>query len=73
LQLLGAFILREEAKRTKIDFYSAADIRNLHIANGIVDEMGQEGREEDLYLIVRSLKNKNNENKGYKLGTGELI
>jgi hypothetical protein len=65
--------LREEAKRTKIDFYSAADIRNLHIANGIVDEMGQEGREEDLYLIVRSLKNKNNENKGYKLGTGELI
>jgi hypothetical protein len=73
LQLLGAVILREEAKRTKIDFYSAADIRNLHIANGIVDEMGQEGREEDLYLIVRSLKNKNNENKGYKLGTGELI
>lgn len=60
LQLLGAFVLREEAKRTKIDFYSAAEIQSLHTANGIVDELPQEGREEELYLIVRSLKNKNN-------------
>ena len=73
LQLLGAFVLREEVKRTKIDFYSAAEIRSLHAVNGIVDELPQEGREEELYLIVRSLKNKNNENKGYKLGTSPTI
>ena len=65
--------MREEARRTRIDFYSAVDIRTLHAANGIVDELGQEGREEELYLIVRSLKNKNNENKGYKLGISEVI
>jgi hypothetical protein len=66
--LLGAFALRDEGKKSKIDFYSASDLRALHAANGVIDEPPAEGREEELYLIVRSLKNKNNENKGYKLG-----
>ena len=30
-------------------------------------EVEDEGKFEEVYLIVRSLKNKNNENKGYKL------
>ena len=33
---------------------------------------GTPSKDEGVYLIVRSLKNKNNENKGYKLGTHAL-
>ena len=33
---------------------------------------GTPSKDEGAYLIVRSLKNKNNENKGYKLGTHAL-
>ena len=29
-------------------------------------------KEEEIYLIVRSLKNKNNENKGYKLSKCDI-
>ena len=34
---------------------------------------GTPAKEEGVYLIVRSLKNKNNENKGYKLGKNVSI
>lgn len=30
-------------------------------------ELDNDAKTEEVYLIVRSLKNKNNENKGYKL------
>jgi hypothetical protein len=67
LQLLGAFQIKEENKKSRIEFYNAADIREAHRANALVDEYSSDFKEEDIYLIVRSLKNKNNENKGYKL------
>lgn len=67
LQLLGAFQIKDETKKSRIEFYNSTEIRDLHRRNGIIDENAGEAKDEDIYLIVRSLKNKNNENKGYKL------
>lgn len=36
-------------------------------------ELDNDAKTEEVYLIVRSLKNKNNENKGYKLSPGQII
>ncbi len=75
LQLLGCFHLREENKKFRLDFFSSESIKNLE-REDLTSSGGswaQTNREEGVYLIVRSLKNKNNENKGYKLGTTILM
>jgi hypothetical protein len=75
LQLLGCFNLREDNKKFKLEFHSAEEIKDLEKEDLASSEAscGSPSKEEGVYLIVRSLKNKNNENKGYKLGTPSSI
>lgn len=72
LQQLGCFSLKEENKKHKLIFYSAEYIKNLDREDLTQSGESVQHKEESVYLIVRSLKNKNNENKGYKLGTSYI-
>lgn len=47
------------------------EVRQKQRARGM--ELDNDAKTEEVYLIVRSLKNKNNENKGYKLSPGQII
>lgn len=38
-----------------------------------IDKQTGDEKDEEIYLIVRSLKNGKNENKGYKLTAGNII
>lgn len=38
LQLLGAFQIKEESKKSRIEFYNSSEIRELHRKNGIIEE-----------------------------------
>lgn len=70
-QLLGCLQVKVENKRHKIEFFNAGSIKekngSFSARTNSSNSPGEVKKEEDIYLIVRSLKNKNNENKGYKL------
>lgn len=38
LQLLGAFQIKEESKKSRIEFWNSSEIRELHRKNGIIEE-----------------------------------
>jgi hypothetical protein len=72
-QLLGCLQIRSENKKQKIEFFNSSFIKeksgNYSERTNSSNSPAEPKKEEDIYLIVRSLKNKNNENKGYKLST----
>lgn len=70
-QLLGCLQLKQENKKQKIEFFNSGCIKekngSFSARTNSSNSPVEHKKEEDIYLIVRSLKNKNNENKGYKL------
>lgn len=64
-QLLGAIHLRQEGSKYKLEFFNSETVR----AQFPAATAPTPSKDEDIYLIVRSLKDKHNENKGYKLRT----
>lgn len=76
-QLLGCLHLKQENKKQKIEFFNSGCIKekngSFSARTNSSNSPVEHKKEEDIYLIVRSLKNKNNENKGYKLKSGQII
>jgi hypothetical protein len=60
-QLLGAIHLRQEGSKYKLEFFNSESVKAQ------VQAAPAPTKDEEIYLIVRSLKDKHNENKGYKL------
>ena len=76
-QLLGCLHLKNENKRHRIEFFNSGCIKekngSFSARTNSSNSPVEHKKEEDIYLIVRSLKNKNNENKGYRLRSGQVI
>lgn len=68
-QLLGAFCIREANTQHKLEFFNSEEVRTWPS----IDKQTGDEKDEEIYLIVRSLKNGKNENKGYKLSNYEVM